>query len=74
MYHAQVNALLEQRQQGSTQLTLYPVCGHVPMDECAEQFQSDVVSFVEGVFAKRVWQSEQHAVLEPPEVGVVPQI
>ena len=69
MHHAQVNALLEKRQQGSTQLTLYPACGHIPMDECADQFQTDMISFVEGVYIKQDRQSEQHAVRG---VGLLP--
>jgi len=33
-------------------MTVYPMCGHVPMEEYPERFLEDVTSFVEGVHAK----------------------
>lgn len=50
---AQVSSLLEQRQRGSTQMTVYLTCGHVPMDECPGQFEADLISFVENVYERQ---------------------
>ncbi|CAL8466073.1 g5609 [Coccomyxa elongata] len=49
----EVSSLLEQRQRGSTQMTVYPTCGHVPMDECPGQFEADLISFVESVYGRQ---------------------
>jgi hypothetical protein len=43
----QVKKMLDARPRGSTDLIRYPQCGHVPMDECPEQFNADVIAFVE---------------------------
>lgn len=42
----QVTELLEKRTAADTELTIYPSCGHVPMDDCRERFQEDLISFV----------------------------
>lgn len=33
-------------------MTVYPVCGHVPMEEYPERFLNDVTSFVQGAYAE----------------------
>ncbi len=43
-------------------MTVYPVCGHVPMDECPVQFQSDLIAFVERMYAEQDCRPEQKAV------------
>jgi hypothetical protein len=44
--HAQVAELLSENTAIESGLTVYPSCGHVPMDDCRDTFIEDLVDFV----------------------------
>ena len=44
---AQVAELLEERTVADTDLTVYPACGHVPMDESRAEFMEDLKNFTQ---------------------------
>lgn len=44
---AQVAELLEERTVADTDLTVYPACGHVPMDDSKAEFEEDLKSFTQ---------------------------
>ena len=42
----QVDELLKENTAIESHLTIYPACGHVPMDDCRERFTQDLVDIV----------------------------
>ena len=46
-YSAQVAELLEERTEADTDLTVYPACGHVPMDDSRAEFEEDLKNFTQ---------------------------
>ena len=47
MHSVQVAELLEERTVADTDLTVYPACGHVPMDDSRAQFEEDLKNFTQ---------------------------
>ena len=42
----QVDELLKENTAIESNLTVYPACGHVPMDDCRERFIQDLIDIV----------------------------
>ena len=42
----QVDELLKENTAIESHLTIYPACGHVPMDDCRERFIQDLIDIV----------------------------
>lgn len=42
----QVDELLKENTAIESHLTIYPACGHVPMDDCRDRFIQDLIEIV----------------------------
>ena len=54
-------------------MTVYPTCGHVPMDECPGRFQADLISFVETVYGRQESMLTNKQLSEQEVVGLLQQ-
>ena len=45
-FDVQVDELLKENTAIESHLTVYPACGHIPMDDCRERFIQDLIDIV----------------------------
>lgn len=65
----QVNELLKENVGIESNLTIYPACGHVPMDDCRERFINDLIDIVSAHLAPLKAPKQEAEVSMPPMSG-----